>query len=167
MEVAARNAVIIPLSEAKTLDAVLYLENRNCADSVACLDAAAVRYGFQIRYLLVNPSRTAIPAWALKGNMQVINYKIDFGRKGRLITDTAEKFATAGSDILMVVANHSSDIVEKIAAISNAGLKIGKASLGPKNPYDLTVRWRPFERGRDLAADFIANLNTITGESSD
>lgn len=166
-ETERRIARIISLEEAKTLDVILDLENGNCADSVDCLDAAASAYGLQIRYLLVNPSRTALPGWALKGNMQVVNYKVDFNRRGRFLTETAEQFANGGADILMAVANHRREIVDKIAEISNAGLKIGKASLGNKNPYDITVRWKPFEHNRDLAADFLSNLKTVTESSNE
>jgi len=166
-ETGKRTARIVSLEEAKSIDVILNLENGNCAESVAFLDKTASEYGLQIRYLLVNPSRTVIPDWALKGNMQVVNYLVDFGRKGQFLTSTAEEFAKHKADILLAVSNHGNAIVESIAAISEATLKMGKHSGRKDSPYDMTVRWKLLEHDRNLAADLVNNLKVVTGDKSD
>lgn len=163
-EPSGRKAQIITLNEAETMQVVLNLDNRDCARSVECLDREARVNNISIKYLLVNSSRTAIPRWCLREDMQVLNFKVDFSRRGKFLTDAAEKFALESPDIFIAVSDARNPIIDNIAAMSGAKLKIGEVSRFSDNPYDLSTRRKLLQSDVDPAEELIACLKTVTGE---
>ncbi|MBQ6437693.1 MAG: hypothetical protein IJK20_04485 [Bacteroidales bacterium] len=165
MEKTVRRAgKLIPLAQARRVGVVLNLENPDCAESVRYLNDEAARFGFAIDYLLINPFKVAIPQWALRDGMTVINYKVDFDGACRFITGTAEKFWIQERDYLIALSAAPSSIIDAIMQESAAGFKIGRAGSASERIYDLTVRIGWNERGGNLAELLLSSLKVLTRE---
>ena len=164
METAVRAGKLIPLAQTRRVSVVLNLENPDCAESVRYLNDEAARFGFAIDYLLVNPFKVAIPQWALREGMTVINFKEDFDGACRFITGTAEKFWLQKRDYLIALSAVPSTVIDAIAQEATAGFKIGRAGSGSERIYDLTVRIGWNERGENLAEILFSSLKVLTRE---
>ena len=164
METAVRAGKLIPLAQTRRVSVVLNLENPDCAESVRYLNNEAARFGFAIDYLLVNPFKVAIPQWALREGMTVINFKEDFDGACRFFTGTAEKFWLQERDYLIAISAVPSTVIDAIAQEATAGFKIGRAGSGSERIYDLTVRIGWNERGENLAEILFSSLKVLTRE---
>lgn len=164
MQTAKRAGKLIPLAESQRVGIVLNLENPDCAESVRYLNEEAARFGFAIDYLLVNPFKVAIPQWALREGMTVINFKEDFDGACRFLTGTAEKFWIQERDYLIALSAGPSMVIDAIAQEASAGFKIGRAGSESDRIYDLTLRIGWNERGENLAELFLSSLKVLTRE---
>jgi hypothetical protein len=164
METVNRAGKLIPLAETKRVGVVLNLENPDRAESIRYLNEEAARFGFAIDYLLVNPYKVAIPQWALRDGMTVINFKEDFDGACRFLTGTAEKFWIQERDYLIAISLNRSTIIDAIVMESAASFKIGRAGSDSDRIYDLTVRIGWNERGENLAELLFSSLKVLTRE---
>ena len=106
----------------------------------------------------------AIPQWALREGMTVINFKEDFDGACRFITGTAEKFWLQERDYLIALSAFPSTVIDAIAQEATAGFKIGRAGSDSERIYDLTVRIGWNERGENLAEILFSSLKVLTRE---
>ena len=164
MQTAKRAGKLIPLAQSQRVGIVLNLENPDCAESVRYLNAEAARFGFAIDYLLVNPYKVAIPQWALRDGMTVINFKEDFDGACRFLTGTAEEFWIQERDYLIAISLNRSTIIDAIVMESAASFKIGRAGSDSDRIYDLTVRIGWNERGENPAELIFSSINVLTRE---